>query len=189
MDGYHVKNIVLSSEIPDGETLEKLLALCEGHGTNVLYMRKGDVIGTKHLSFSCLYPGSNPDTDDVNELSLALLMKYDKDLDGRADFSGFFGGDLGADQEKFIADSGTIGHVNLLKVSHHGSRFSSDETFLRELSPDVAVVSCSKVNRYGHPAIEAVARLEKNCDEIYYTMNSGRVRIDVNGVDEFVKLK
>ncbi|MBR1623481.1 MAG: ComEC/Rec2 family competence protein, partial [Pseudobutyrivibrio sp.] len=186
--GYEIDNIVLSSEIPEGDTLTELLELARKNHTNILYMKQGDICGTKHLKFKCIFPSDKYTSDDINALSLCLLMEYDEDLDGDCEYSGFFGGDIGQEQERAIADSGLITHVNLLKVSHHGSRFSSDEEFLAKLSPDIAVVSCAKVNRYGHPADEAVARLEKSAGKIYYTMNSGRVRINERGIDEYVKI-
>ena len=185
--GYRIDNIVLSSEIPQGETLSELLTLAEINGTDIIYMSQGDICGTKHLTFECVFPTAGLTADDINALSLSLLMKYDRDADGKCEYSGFFGGDIGAEQEQIIAESTSIGHVKLLKVSHHGSRFSSDESFLAKLSPDIAVVSCAKVNRYGHPSPEAIERLENAAGKIYYTMDSGRVRINEQGVDEFVR--
>ena len=185
--GYRIDNIVLSAEIPSDDTLSQLLELCKANGTNVLYMNQGDKCGSKHISFTCVYPFDGAVSDDINALSLALLMEYDRNGDGIIDYSGFFGGDLGAEQEIAIAQSGNVGHVDLLKVSHHGSRFSSDSEFLSVLSPDVAVISCAKVNRYGHPATEAVERIEAAAGTIYYTMDSGRVRAGIGGVDVFIR--
>jgi len=186
-EGYQIDNIVLSAEIPEGETLWTLKDLARHNGTNIVYMSRGDICGTRHLKFTCVYPFGGMTSDDINALSLSVLMEYDEDCDGVVDYSGFFGGDIGAEQEQAIAESGTIGHVNLLKVSHHGSRFSSDTGFLSVLSPDVAVISCAKVNRYGHPAAEAVERLENAAREVYYTMEAGRVRVTSGGVDEFCR--
>ncbi|SDH34618.1 competence protein ComEC [Pseudobutyrivibrio sp. 49] len=187
--GYRIDNIVLSAEIPEGETLKQLLTLAELNRTNIIYMKQGDVCGSKHLSFTCVYPYEGMVSDDVNALSLCLLMNYDRNLDGHYEYNAFFGGDIAAEQEQAIADAGLVGHVNFLKVSHHGSRFSSDSSFLKVLSPDVAVISCAKVNRYGHPSAEAIERLEAAAGHIYYTMNSGRVRVDKAGVDEYISEK
>ena len=183
---YKINNVVLSAAIPPGETLDEILTLAKEKNTTILYMNKGDVCGTKHLRFKCVYPSMENTSDDINALSLALLLEYDKNCDGVPEFIGFFGGDLGIEEEKVIADSGMVGHVNLLKVNHHGSRLSSDSMFLETLSPDVAVISCAKKNRYGHPADEAVERLEQCCSLICYTMNSGRIRIDTGGVDYYL---
>jgi competence protein ComEC len=185
--GYAIHSIVFSADIPDGETLAQILSLAKENNTNVLYMKQGDSCGTKHLKLKCVYPFAGATSDDINALSLSLLLEFDKNKDGTPEFTGFFGGDLGANQERLIASSGLIGHVNLLKVSHHGSRFSSDSEFLEALSPDIAVISCAKKNMYGHPSAEAIERLEAETNNIYYTMNSGRIRFSNDGVDLFIK--
>lgn len=185
-EGYRVKYIVLSSEIMPQESLSELLNLADINGTDIIYMKKGDECGTKHLTFKCIFPGPGYSSDDINALSLSLLMEYDKNLDGCVDYSGFFGGDLGQEQERIIAESGLVGHVDLLKVSHHGSRYSSDEVFLSTLKPDVAVISCGKKNNYGHPSKEAIDRLEASAGSIYYTMYSGRIRAQMDEVDLFI---
>ena len=108
-------------------------------------------------------------------------MKYDEKCDGVVDYSGFFGGDIGAEQEQAIAASGQVGHVDLLKVSHHGSKYSSNEQFLSVLSPDVAVISCAKKNRYGHPSEEALSRLEDVGTIYRVTAWSGAVLLELDG--------
>ncbi|SDB12111.1 competence protein ComEC [Pseudobutyrivibrio sp. YE44] len=226
--GYEIKNIVFTEYIPKGEkelfagdissgnsVFWKIVSLANNNKTKILYMNPGDIIGSKHLSFTCLYPGRDAVGvfgDDVNALSLALLMSYDENIDGEVDYTAFLGGDLAAEQERIVADRllkefestrstnlsydltgyandgcNSQYHVNLLKVSHHGSRYSSDSDFLEVLSPDVAVISCAERNRYGHPADEAVERIEVSGAQVYYTMKSGRIRVDKNGVNRFVK--
>ena len=156
-------------------------------------MNSGDVLGSKHLRFTCVYPNdsavvhvSSDEEIDLNALSLCLLMEYDRDEDGVFDYSGFFGGDISAEQETIIANMGLVEDVDLLKVSHHGSRFSSDATFLESLSAKTAVISCSKRNRYGHPSIEAIERIEDVGAEIFYTMNSGQISISDEGIWSFM---
>lgn len=190
---YKIENIVLSAEIPKDDTLVKLIGLAEEKGTEIIYMNSGDVLGSKHLRFTCVYPNdsaavhvSSDEEIDLNALSLCLLMEYDRDEDGVCDYSGFFGGDISAEQETIIANMGLVEEVDLLKVSHHGSRFSSDATFLESLSPKTSVISCSKRNRYGHPSLEAVERIEDVGAEIFYTMNSGQISISDEGIWSFM---
>ncbi|MBR5953074.1 MAG: DNA internalization-related competence protein ComEC/Rec2, partial [Pseudobutyrivibrio sp.] len=148
---YKIENIVLSAEIPKDDTLVELIGFAEKKGTEILYMNSGDVLGSKHLRFTCVYPNdsaavhlSSDGEIDLNALSLCLLMEYDRDGDEVCDYAGFFGGDISSEQETIIADMGLVEDVDLLKVSHHGSRFSSDASFLEALSPKTAVISCSK---------------------------------------------
>ena len=63
--------------------------------------------------------------------------------------------------------------ADILKVGHHGSRYSTSEAFLQAIRPKLAVISCAKENRYGHPAPETVQRLERAACRIFYTMKTG----------------
>ena len=74
-----------------------------------------------------------------------------------------------------------IGKVWLYKAAHHGSRHSNSLEFLQVLSPEVAVVSCSKNNTYGHPSPDAISRIEQAGAKIYYTMDMGQVTIRERG--------
>ena len=41
--------------------------------------------------------------------------------------------------------------ADVLKVAHHGSRYSSSSEFLAVMRPEWAVISCGEGNAYGHP--------------------------------------
>lgn len=58
--------------------------------------------------------------------------------------------------------------IDILKVAHHGSKYSSSETFLNLISPREAVISVGK-NSYGHPAPEVIERLTKQGVQIRRT--------------------
>ena len=51
--------------------------------------------------------------------------------------------------------------VDLLKVGHHGSHSSTTEAFLEKLNPTYAVILAANPNKYGHPHIETVQKIEK----------------------------
>ena len=48
----------------------------------------------------------------------------------------------------------------LLKIAHHGSKYSSSQEFLELVRPRLGIISCAKENRYGHPHAELLERLE-----------------------------
>jgi len=52
-------------------------------------------------------------------------------------------------------------NVDVLKAGHHGSRTSSSEEFIRQASPEYAIISAGLNNHYGHPHREVVTLLEK----------------------------
>ncbi|HQD88265.1 MAG TPA: hypothetical protein PLZ87_06120, partial [Methanomassiliicoccaceae archaeon] len=73
--------------------------------------------------------------------------------------------------------------IEVLKVAHHGSRYSSSEQFLSATSPEIAVISAGAGNTYGHPHEEALERLEASGATIYRTDMNGTMVITTDGVD------
>lgn len=67
----------------------------------------------------------------------------------------------------------------VLKVAHHGSKNSSSEEFLQLVSPEYALISAGRKNRYGHPHVETVERLEQADSRICSTQESGAVTVKV----------
>ena len=78
------------------------------------------------------------------------------------------------------------GRPRILKLSHHGSRFSSDREFLRVFEPSVVWVSAGFSNRYGHPHGEVLERLFELRIPWRSTVRTGAID---SKVDEFQELK
>jgi len=67
----------------------------------------------------------------------------------------------------------------MLKVAHHGSMYTTNEEFLDILRPKIAVISCGRNNRYGHPHGELLRRLEEKNVKVYRTDKNGAISINV----------
>lgn len=68
-------------------------------------------------------------------------------------------------------------------VGHHGSKSSSNDNFLEHIDPDYAIISVGATNSYGHPAKEAIDRINKHTDKIMTTSTVGTIVITCeNGV-------
>ena len=70
---------------------------------------------------------------------------------------------------------------DVLKVGHHGSKTSSDESFIGITSPQYAVISAGKDNRYGHPHEEVIDILKQFEVETINTAESGRIVFTSDG--------
>ena len=104
---------------------------------------------------------------DENDLSVVIRVRL-------GEFSAVFGGDLSgapdggyADIESAVAP--VVGPVDVYKVHHHGSRYSSNATWLQATRPRVGIISVGANNSYGHPAPEAMARLHAANVRTYWT--------------------
>ena len=85
-------------------------------------------------------------------------------------------GDMDEKAEQwFIANLLPFPTADIVKIAHHGSRFSSSEEFLRASNAGTAVISVGK-NRYGHPSVEAMERIYENKMKLYRTDEYGTLQ-------------
>lgn len=70
--------------------------------------------------------------------------------------------------------------ITLLKVAHHGSKYSTSEEFLQMIDPAIAVISCGKNNRYGHPHEETLERLSEADISWFCTKDYGAITVSVD---------
>jgi len=90
-------------------------------------------------------------------------------------------GDVEKEVEQYLVNQRprTELESDILKVAHHGSKTSSGQGFLEAVSPQAAVISVGRENRYGHPASAVLERL-KNIF-VYRTDQDGRVQVSTDG--------
>lgn len=67
--------------------------------------------------------------------------------------------DAGSLVERRLLEASVDLTADVLKVGHHGSRYSSNELFLRRVAPAVAAIEVGARNSYGHPGAETLARI------------------------------
>lgn len=110
---------------------------------------------------------------DTNSDSIMLKLTY-----GKVSF--LFTGDASSKTEEYILENNIDVSADVLKVSHHGSRFSTKEAFLSKVNPAVAVVSVGD-NVNNLPSVETIKNLEEYGCEIYRTDNNGIVTLTTDG--------
>ena len=89
--------------------------------------------------------------------------------------------DIGATREHELMASGTRLASTVLKVAHHGSRFSTTSEFLRAVRPTVAAIPVGARNAYGHPDPGVLARLAEAGVAVYRTDEDGAVIFETDG--------
>lgn len=176
-----VKNLILPDWDTTGGEYEKLKMLAEQTGIRVQTVREGNLLKTKEAQIEILAPENGADGSDTNEDGMVMKVHFGK-------FRGLFTGDIGAETEKKLLDS--MEDVDFLKVAHHGSKYSTCQGFLDVVSPEIAVISCSAKNTYGHPSADTIKRLEDCGAQVEYTMKNGAITVQTDGegiwLDRFI---
>lgn len=113
----------------------------------------------------------NPETNDA---SVVILLDH-------GDNRFLFTGDIDSTIEATVVARGTPVAADILKVAHHGSKYSSSMSFLSAVSPLEAVISVGD-NSYGHPAAETISRLEAVGARIWRTDQVGTVVVFSDGI-------
>lgn len=150
---------------------ERLVSLAEEKGAQVTYVTKetADTLGDTVLT---IYPPVQSG-GDLNELGLTALASA-------GDFDLLITGDMSGTTEKKLVETYALPDIEVLVVSHHGSRYSSNIRFLKSVTPEAAVISVGD-NNYGHPSEETLQRLLAVGADIWRTDQQGTIRITVNG--------
>jgi competence protein ComEC len=127
----------------------------------------GTVYTYEYLTLTVLYSGAG--TTNANDSSLVVMLQY-----GSMKF--LFTGDISDTIENKLVQSGVDLRCDVLKVAHHGSKYSSCSEFLEASAPSIAVIQVGK-NLYGHPTPEALSRLKDCGASIYRNDRQGAVML------------
>ncbi len=131
-------------------------------GDNRLWLRDTpSVLGT------ATYPGK------INETSIVLKLSF-------GNFDTLLTGDIDFDVEKQVNLSRQRGEIEVLKIAHHGSKYSTGEEFLKKIKPQLAVISVGK-NSFGHPTKEVIEKLRDLDIKILRTDQEGEIRVVSDG--------
>ena len=152
----------------------------ESTGVEILEGRAGtDVSFPDGVRLQVLHPPLPPlegTGADRNNNSLVVRVSY-------RNASILFPGDLEAEGESVLLDSGAGLDARVLKLPHHGSGSSSTNEFLMAVAPAVAIVSAGEGNPFGHPSPDVLERVRRLASEqhIYETAAHGTIHLATDG--------
>ncbi len=140
---------------PDSQTYRELLALAKVNGVQVRHLRAGEHISWSGSQIDVLGPSPSytPQDAPTNDDSLVMRIEY-----GLA--SALLEGDAERPSEARMVQDGTLKPVTLLKVGHHGSNTSTTDGLMERVMPRAAIISCGRGNRFGHPRMPVLQRLQ-----------------------------
>lgn len=163
LDNFNVKTVVLPKYPADNNAYTDFINTAIQKGCNLVNAEDiSDIENSKYLIKFYV-----PDAiEGDNQCSTVVKLEY-------LNKSFLFTGDTTAEKElQLVEKYGSELDCDVLKVAHHGSKYSSSNEFLQVVTPKVSIISCG-YNSYGHPTSEAISNILATGSQLF--------RTDVNG--------
>lgn len=185
---YEIGAVILSGADLKTDVYSEFLKIVKEKNIPVVIAQAGEAIHfDENLEFDILAPKKSIDSifnkksegfgvfgNDVNNTSIVgkLIFK---------DFSMMLTGDATSKIENQLLGYGNGLKSDILKVGHHGSKYSSSLSFLKVVSPKAAIIEVGAKNRYGHPSESALSRFKMIGTNIFRTDLNGDIKIVSDG--------
>ena len=154
-------------------TYRKFLTAIQNNNLQITLAEAGTIIDqTDSYKLEILWPKKDANFPETNDYSIIIKLTV-----GNKMF--LFTGDA---PTSAILDSNP-GHIDVLKLSHHGSRTGTTEVLIHKLSPTYAVLSYAVDNSYGHPMQSVLNALHKHFVEVWGTGANGTITITCDGTN------
>ena len=173
---YEVATILKTEHEGDTASARAFATAVSQEGAEVIYARRGQefTLGAS-TTLEVLFPETDPSAMETNTSSIIVRIVY-------GDTAFLLTGDAPKSIEEYLVlVEGEHLQSDVLKVGHHGSRTSTSELFLNEVQPEIAVISASKDNRYGHPHVEVTDALFNARVETFSTAEEGTITLTSDG--------
>jgi competence protein ComEC len=161
-----VDHVYCPVDTAEGKYFASLQKYTAAQGLSIEIPAVGDVWQLGQATVTVLGPVTT--YSDANNMSLVLRVEF-------GDTSFLFTGDMEAQAEEDLLNSGADVSATVLKVGHHGSDTSTTQAFLQAVNPSFAVISVSADNSYGHPSQTVLDRLAAQGAALYITRDLGNI--------------
>ena len=179
INNFDIGTFYMPDVITTTKTFEDVLVALDNKNIYFDVPEIGESFSLGESTIEVIYVGN--DDSDLNLTSIVLKLTYN-------DVSFLFTGDISSEIENLILNSSIDSDV--LKVAHHGSKYSSSFDFLNKVNPKYAVISVGNNNSYNHPDDITLERLNQLKVKTYLTSKDGTLiftsdgdRINVQTVD------
>ena len=172
INNFKIDNFYMPEAISTSKTFEDVLDALDKNKVTFQTPKIGDKFALENTNFEVLSIGN--DTSDLNDTSLVLKMSYNNTCV-------LFMGDASSNVEKTLLDKDI--NCQVLKVGHHGSRYSSSDEFIKKVNPTYGIIMVGEGNKYGHPTKKTLDILNKYKVTIHRTDEEGTIVMHLKGDD------
>lgn len=177
LGSYSVRNAIQGIVFEDNPiSLEIKERLKEGGLVHIVEAKDKIILDNKYnIYLEILHPSEMFTEVDKNDASIIARLVY-------GDIEIMLTGDASIKIENYLV--GTVGErlqSDVLKVGHHGSKTSTDESFLGFVNPTYGIISVGEDNKFGHPHSEVIEKLNSFNVEILETKTLGTIVMKTDG--------
>lgn len=171
---YHVGAVLLTGVSSDAGAYQSFLELIASHGVQTFSAGAVHELTVDNQTTLVVLHPSQPligqTVEESNDASIVGQLHA-------GDFTLLLTGDAPLKVEAALLKEGRDLQSTVLKVSHHGSRTASGEAFLRAVSPQLALISAGRDNRFGHPHSSVLERLTSLSIPVLNTQQAGDITV------------
>jgi competence protein ComEC len=169
---YQTGLFISNGQKEDTRSFSDLEKIIKENEIRTITLGEGDKIRYQDNYLDILSP--NKDlllSNELNDTGLTIKLNTQST-------SALFTADIDSKIEEELSKKDNL-DIDILKVAHHGSKYSSSENFLINTSPKIAVIEVGK-NSYGHPAKEVLNRLASVGAQVFRTDQDGTIKLLIN---------
>jgi len=164
---FRIGKVAISKVFREKPEIRKLISDCRLSAGQLMWTSGTQIAKLGNYKLQLYTPPDYGESDNDGSLVCRIT-------DGTA--SCLFTGDMSSIAEDNLIGKNLSWNSQILKLSHHGSRFSTDDSWLNTVKPDYAVVSVGRNNSYGHPSTDVLRRLNLHQAAIFRTDLQGDLR-------------
>lgn len=166
LDSFKIGKMYMPKQAHTITAFTNMLDVIESKNIDLYTAKAGtSILSNGPIDIDILAPFADS-YSNLNNCSAVVKITYGKTVM-------LFTGDSEQVIENQLLNSGI--DADVLKVGHHGASSSSSSSFIKAVSPKVAVISVGSNNRYGHPHADTLAILNQVGADIYRTDEQGTI--------------
>lgn len=169
---FDCKKILMPDCQNSTTTYRDVLDSMKSKGYKAVHPKTGEKYSLGDASFTVIGPVRKYKETNDNSISLRLVYQ---------DTSFLFMGDTTADTEPDVMAQTKNLRSDVLKIAHHGSKYSTTEEFFERVQPEWAVISCAEDNHYGFPSARVLNLLRSSHTKVFRTDEQGSLVAESDG--------
>lgn len=173
MDQFNIENIINPGYSKDSQTYKDFVKKRKSTNAKIIVPNIHDEFYVDDLKIKVVGPTSY-DMSEENDRSIVLKLTY-----GNTSF--LFPGDAAKQSESSMIYTGENLKSDVLMLGHHGSKYSTNDFFLDEVNPKIAIISVGENNRYNHPSKAVLSKLKSRNIQVFRTDKDGDIILESDG--------